>query len=220
MARPQKVQVNTKQIGLEFQKQFWAKPAGQNLAKGQAQVRVNNAHKKLKPMYETHPVTLELRAGADSERPSAFINYGGNRGNGNLFTFLGFYEGSDPLDQLDNMIYRKIIVPSASPRGLVYNFSIRIPSVEEAQQRTQNLPWTDASWVQLIENGLPNNIMHYVVFPEGATSSRSNKGLQIESMNLQSDFAPVPYISELVDNFNKELSRQFGSSQLVRGSVN
>lgn len=219
MAAIPRVSINQKQVNLEFQKQFWSKPAGQNLAKGQAQVRVNNAHKKLKALYETHPVTLELRAGADSDKPSTYINYGGSRGQGNLFTFLGFYAGSDPLSSLDNMMYRKIIVPSSSPKKLAYNFTIRIPTIEEAEDRTQNLPWTDASWVQLIEGGLPNNIMHYVVFPEGSNSSRSTKALQIEGMDLSSDFGPVSYISELVNKFNEELSKQFGSSNLVKGNI-
>lgn len=205
--------VNKKNVELAFKRQFWSSQSGKNLALGQAQVRINPARRKFIEEYNKHPVTLELR---NKDGGSNTISYVGKRGTPNLFSFLGFDSGSDPLNILDQIVYLPRKARFAGLNGLVYSFSVPVPTEEEIHNAVENsfdgnIEWTSTAWTKLVDDGLPSNIANYVIFPEGIASSRSGNALQVAKINLSNNYSPPPYISKIVQVFNEELRRRFST---------
>ena len=119
---------------------------------------VNLEKERLLDEFMNNPITQEINAGPDSSDIS-----GVTRGKGNLFSFIGFPVGSNPIAPLFNLLTTSIgfnritkIKPSltaAQRLAMPFEFSLTTPSDTEIENYS-SVPWIPhRSWVAGIEDG-------------------------------------------------------------------
>jgi len=175
-------------------------PAMYNIAK-----RTFDAKKRgeLLGNFSNHSVTLEMEAGPAAS--SSFLP------KGNLYSFLGFHPDTDltgPIWDVLNDNTRLLNQATISRSGknrIRYNFQGVMPSVEDITSIAPNPPdWGEKSWVEYVEEGIPNFI-YYLFSQDGFGSqrnSRSGHGLQ-RSKQTSSPIKGIPYIKDLLNKFAK-----------------
>jgi hypothetical protein len=199
--------VNSVQFEKEFEKQFWSKPQAVGLVKGQAQRNVNVAQDAMIDEFENHAVTIELEAGVGSDNISNSISYTGpDLGKPNLFTFIGFDEGTNPVAKLRELLLAPIFVQVGRRTGLSYEINVFSPEEEDIEESTP-MPdaWTDGSWARGVEDASIPNIDAYLAIDE---KGRSGGGLQISGRKFKgfdSQLSPTPYVSEITNAFRNRL---------------
>jgi hypothetical protein len=147
--------------------------------------------------FENHPVTKEIESGADGSNSSGTLD-----GKGNLFSFIGFDAGSNPVEALKNYIKESFKIKnkgiSINDSKIKIDYEIKYPSLEELSSITP-MPWEGGnSWVLGIERGISgfSNYM-YKTF----NRSRSGKGLQSKKEVRTSSYRPVKYLSTIISKF-------------------
>lgn len=128
--------------------------------------------------FNNHTVTQEIEAGPLAE------NLSGTLTKGNLFSFIGFAEGSNPTsvirEILNEMFQISNIRPTAESRRIWFNLPDKKEILVAIWEKTP-LDWAPGrSWADGIENTL-SGLARYVYSPEGFNSedaSRSGTGLQ------------------------------------------
>lgn len=144
-----------------------------------------------------HPVTVEINAGPGSQNTSGTLG-----GQSNLFAFIGFGVGDDPikpiLDLLEKCKYRDA---GSSKNGIGIDFIVDLPEAEDIFQVTP-MPWaTGRSWARGIETGISG--LGYLL-NKGGKSSRSGVAIQTEKKVRSGKFKNVPYISALLKKYEKK----------------
>ena len=157
--------------------------------------------------YEENPITQQMYAGADNPG----INYPGGplKGIGNLFAFLGFPDGSDPAEDLRNLLDNYIRLQrnykvQKSPRGIIYTHIAQAPSKDEIFAATP-MSWTSRSWIKAIENGVGG----YQLYLRGyRTVSRSSGGFLSKNSPVRSgSFKNTSYFTKMYNKFITRLTR-------------
>lgn len=178
--------------------------AVQGLAFGAAKVIVNKTTEKfLRQDFDNHPVTKELAQPNPETKTSSFLPYG------NLFSFLGFYKGTDLISPIQEKIYygtNPINNPkfSSNKNKYIFSFPVHITSMAEIEdQKVAPHPpeWDSRSWVRVLEDGIPGfafYIYKKIGFPD-AVSSRSTTGLQKKRNQSFGSIGPIKYISSLLN---------------------
>ena len=166
----------------------------------------NDKFKKVKQRlmknFENHPGTQEISGGVSSPNISDSLG-----GYGNLFSFIGFQEGSSPIDEvkifLENSIKLKIQRRNKSHRRTIEKkCSINVPSVKDFSS-VARMPFEGGnSWIEMIERGM-SNFSNYM--NKKTKASRSGAGIQIEGRIRMDSSKPTMYMTELLDRFRKEL---------------
>jgi hypothetical protein len=151
-----------------------------------------------------HPVTLELKAGAsnpDTANISETLN-----GEGNLFGFLGFFQGQDPTFELEDLLSR-ISCERSSIRKNVIFYKITNYPTKKAIESASEMNWGKTSWALAIETGNFDGdaaLSHYI-FRSGA--GRSGAGIQVKGYEYSEErFQPRPYISEILEKFQDQVN--------------
>ena len=110
---------------------------------------LREAQREMLQQFESHPVTQEIDMGPDGYNSSGTLG-----GYGNLYSFIGFEEGMDPIAPI-RMLLKKALKIKNSPnshKSMITNFIIELPSKEEIFSATPN-PWASGrSWAEGIEN--------------------------------------------------------------------
>lgn len=170
----------------------------------QAQKEISKIKQELLEDYNDHPVTKELEAGADSENISQTLN-----GIGNLTTYIGFQEGSNPTEPVREKL--KTITLNSKGRvsnndsNLSFEFDVVAPSIEEIES-VGSLPFEQGnSWIKGIENGISG--FGAYIYGRMFKNSRSGKGLQGRRSFRQGDFRPVKYITEIMNEFYTKIKK-------------
>lgn len=142
------------------------------------------------------PVTKELLSGPQARNISGTLG-----GYGNLFTFIGFEAGADPVSPIIQLLEKtQIMFNGLSPRGTT-RIRIEMPSAKDIFAITP-LPWaTGVSWARGIEVGM-SGLGQYINKP--STFSRSGGGVQTNSRLRAGRFSNTPYISRFVNKWQKE----------------
>ena len=153
--------------------------------------------------FENHAVTQEINSGPSSKNLSGSLG-----GYGNLFSFIGFPQGSDPISEVRNLLNASIRVNAGkaqvSPKGISQRFSVRVPNVKDFSA-VGKMPYEGGnSWIEMIERGI-SNFSSYM--EKKSRASRSGSGIQIKGKIRMSSSTPTPYMSELLSKFRKELMR-------------
>lgn len=169
--------------------------------------------------FEMHPVTIEIDSGPNSSNTSGTLG-----GYGNLFTFIGFEDGENPLRQVRARLKETILRKTSYKNG-VFDFITTEPTKEELYSMTP-LPWISGqrSWMDGIETGLSG--LGFYLYKEGKSISKSRSGPAIQlkggkksesafgsnttggAIGLQrSRYQRVSYISSILRNFNKSIDR-------------
>lgn len=150
--------------------------------------------------FETHSVTRELSGG-----PSA-SNATNSLPEGNLFGFIGFDSGADPVSGIRKLLSSTEIYIKRRRMGqfgFIWTYLITSPSLKDLYSVTP-LPWANgASWLRELEGrGIPNlgQYMHKRI-----PSSRSGAGFQ-NSRRSAGGRLKIPYVKQILMDFEKKLN--------------
>lgn len=153
--------------------------------------------------FENHPITQEIKSG-----PAASNSSGTLGGVGNLFSFIGFNSGSNPIQKVTEYIKRSIKIKkeSISIRNskIKIDYKINYPNIQELSSITP-MPWEGGnSWLLGIEKGISgfSNYM-YKIF----NKSRSGTGLQTDNKIRSGSFKPTKYMSSIINNFINSVNK-------------
>jgi len=140
-----------------------------------------------------HPITVEIMAGPDAPNISGTLG-----GRGNLFSFIGFEEGDDPIKPILDLLYSSFVqFNGITPTGIVS--SVFIPTADEIFNETP-MPWaTGRSWTFGIERGISG--LGWYLNQSGA--GRSGGGLQASQQIAAAKFKNTQYISALLNKYTK-----------------
>lgn len=201
------ISIRAKIISAAKKKQFIG------IAKTNANTRFIFAEQKLLEDFDNHVVTKELNPENANQEGSELIDHG------NLFSFIGFPEGSHPAQDLRDYLKENIEMseqPKITDNGrntIYYSFKVSAPSMTQINNEEEFATpdnWRSTSWIDIIENGVSNAV--YYIFAGGEDNadkfrevgSRSGWGLQSKRKRSEGgSFTPKKYISELLADFRK-----------------
>ena len=165
-----------------------------------AEIKLKKEKEILLTKFESHPVTREIIAGPDSENISGTL-----AGYGNLFSFIGFSQTSNPVSPVRRMLSQMIKIKDirkSAGKNVKMNIKIQIPEIEDFRD-VAPMPWEPGrSWVEGIERGI-SGFSYYI--NSNRPSSRSGKGIQTEKRIRIMAFKNIKYMSEMIRNFSKNL---------------
>ena len=149
--------------------------------------------------FRDHKVTQEILSGPGSDNPSGTLT-----GRGNLFTFIGFPEASDPINSLYYALERGITMNKTpqvtkQKKGAIYRFKVFIPNNQDFIN-VAPMPWERGrSWVTGVEKGISG--LSYYIYKQ-VDAARSGRGVQTSSPYIAGlTFRRVPYLSQLLGKF-------------------
>jgi hypothetical protein len=145
------------------------------------------------------PVTREISAGPNGRNISGTLG-----GYGNLFSFIGFEKGHDPIQPIINLLNQTTYnISRASTRGEI-KVGITLPSKGQIFQVTP-MPWAPGiSWAQRIEVGM-SGLGEYL--NTSSSSSRSGTGIQSGKKARSGRFTNTKYISHFITKWQKIFSK-------------
>lgn len=148
--------------------------------------------------FRNHPVTIEIKGGIASSNISGTLE----GGSGNLFSFIGFDKGSDPIQPIEELLQSTTFkVEGLFKKRII--FSVSMPSAKDIFEATP-MPWANGrSWTKGIETGI-SGLGYYLLVDNG--SSRSGIGIQSprQVRKKGSRFKNVKYISNLINMYAEE----------------
>lgn len=151
---------------------------------------------KVLQAFESHPITQELEGGASASNTSNTLG-----GYGNLFTFIGFDSGSDPISPIRSLLAKSIKIVSLRKKRNVLSLQLKfsVPSREEIEAVTPS-PWSSDSWVEAVERGM-SGLGRYLYSSDKNRFRTSRSGGGIEAageIRGPSSSSPDPYISQIL----------------------
>ena len=149
--------------------------------------------------FLTHPVTLEIKSG-----PSGFNISGTLGGVSNLFAFIGFPEGSDPINPILDILEKIEYKDNEQSKSGGWIYTVIMPKSADIFAQTP-MPWAEGrSWARGIESGI-SGLGHLINRDSG--SSRSGAALQVKNKIRGGKYKPTAYISRLINKYNKQFSK-------------
>lgn len=146
--------------------------------------------------FLTDPVTIELLEGAGASNISGTLG-----GISNLFAFIGFNSGEQPISPILKMLEGTQIIykQEIRQRGIGVEFEVSLPTAEDIFMVTP-LPWASGrSWAEGIERGLSG--LGYLL---RKSDGRSGAAIQSRVKKVRSGrFQNRPYISSLIKRYRK-----------------
>ena len=170
------------------------------------------AHHKLMKDFESHPVTKELKSGANAK------NISGTLPEGNLFGFIGFEEGDDPVNEIEILLARaNILIKNRKfgSSGFIWTYAVNIPSLSDLYKVTPS-PWAKgASWLQQIEGrGMPN--LGQYMYTQSPPAGRSGAGIQ--SGRKAGGTLRIKYIKPLLNDFEENINNMSGGTRISKSN--
>jgi hypothetical protein len=148
--------------------------------------------------FMNHPITQEIQGGISATNSSGTLN-----GITNLYSFIGFDEGTDPIRPIEELLkksnYRVLFNNRSAEATVIFD----IPTAAQIFEITP-MPWAiGRSWARGIETGI-SGLGYYL---KKTKNSRSGLGVQSTSQQVRSGvmFKNSKYISDLINRFNKQL---------------
>lgn len=167
-----------------------------------AQKSLEQAQKETLVEFNSHPVTSEIEAGPRSENLSGTLG-----GYGNLFSYIGFNQGSDPIDTLRDFLIKTPRVFKSSKfvkrsSSVEFTFRMQIPTLDQMEALAPS-PYEGRSWLRGVERGI-SGLGYYLHSRSGQLSgSRSGYGLQADNRLRAMTFKPIRYMSSILTKFRK-----------------
>ena len=151
--------------------------------------------------FLTHPVTQEIKAGPSANNISGTLN-----GYGNLFSYIGFYDGDDPIQPILEEFQKSTVVFSRLiDGGAVWN--IYIPAKQDIWD-VSPMPWAEGrSWAKGIETGISG--VGYYLYSKRIDPETSRSGTAVQTTNKigRPRFKNIKYISEILSKYEKKISQ-------------
>jgi hypothetical protein len=148
--------------------------------------------------FNSSSITKEIESGPSAANISNTLG-----GIGNLFSFIGFRDSDNPIEELRDFIKNNFRL-SKKRKSTSISFEIEYPNLNKIKNITR-MPWeTGNSWAIGIERGISgfSNYM-YKKFVEG----RSKEALQTKNRIRNNSFKPTNYISSMINNFVKNIEK-------------
>ena len=170
------------------------------LVQSQARNIVRQAFEKLKTKmiaeFLAHPVTREIEGGINASNVSGTLG-----GITNLYSFIGFNAGSNPIDPIEDLLLRTDIRFVKINKQTI-EFEVTLPESQEIFKATP-LPWAPGrSWAKGIESGL-SGLGYYL--KKSSSGSRSGLGVQTsQKVRKGVKFNNTKYISSFLKKYQKE----------------
>lgn len=163
---------------------------------------IEDQFEKIKDKYIdeflNHPVTQEIKGGISASNISGTLN-----NITNLYSFIGFDEGTDPIEPIEQLLeksnYRIMYNSNSGESTVIFD----IPTAAQIFAITP-MPWAvGRSWARGIETGI-SGLGYYL---KKVKNSRSGLGIQstIEQARTGASFKNTKYISDLINRFSKDL---------------
>ena len=166
--------------------------------------------------FDEHPVTQEIQAGPKSQSLSGILKgiKGRSGQSGNLFSFIGFTEGSNPTKEVRNALNRYSVAGMFKGKKdvntkngtVTFHFPAYLPSSDEIEEIavSSSPDWMGGrSWIHGIENGF-DNLKYYLYRRKGFgpnANSLSGTGLQVKTIhNPSGKFKTTPYTTPILAN--------------------
>ena len=125
--------------------------------------------------FNQHPVTAEIEAGPRAENLSGTLG-----GYGNLYSYIGFNQGSNPVDTLRDFLTKrpKVFKTSRfvkSQSSAEFRFRVQLPTFAEMEALSPS-PYEGRSWIKGVERGI-SGLGYYLHSTSGQLAgSRSGFG--------------------------------------------
>lgn len=160
---------------------------------------------KLLANFNEHPVTQEIELGNGAPNISRTLG-----GYGNLFTFLGFEEESNPIKIVRDYLSRDLRMQktrvTSSAKGVTVYFKVETPGIRELAGLTQ-LSHLGRSWVTGIEQGKIDGFQYYLNRWRKMRGSRSGRGIQIDTKLRNKSLRPTKYIDHMLKKFRSSIEK-------------
>lgn len=170
-----------------------------------AERTVANALEILEEQIRQHPISKELKAGPSKK--SNFLAYG------DLFSFIGFQDGRDPVEELIDFLVENIAIKDSKEviDGIGLNiyktYTVGIPdrSLFEKDERTKMNEWEMGnSWPYAIEEGISGFGFYQPLY--NPPLGRSKGGIQLDLKTPRdAEYQPQKYISLFLSEFLKNI---------------
>lgn len=159
---------------------------------------LENNKRELINEFNQHPVTKEIEAGPSANNMSGTLG-----GRGNLFSFIGFNIGDNPIEPIRSML-KSIKLNSSSGKisGNKIEFKVIMPEDSEFESASK-MPWESGrSWLYDIERSISglSNYLYGKFF-----NSRSESGIQSEKNVNSATFRSVKYFASMMAKFKAKL---------------
>jgi len=183
-----------------------------------ATIKLDKAVRRFKESVENHPVSAEIAGGPEEENLSGTLG-----GYGNLFSYIGFENGSDPIGEVLDLIdqhrlsaskrVRKLSTSGKGgpKRGVRFEFSWRVVGMSKSklfQSTRSTVPWMGKSWLSGIESGISGLGQYLWDEDFYFDQSRSGTGVQVKNRLRSGGYRPVSYISALYNKFSRNIRRK------------
>lgn len=187
--------VNKKDLNLEISKLRII----QRKARQIAEKKLEESKAILINEFSSHPVSQEISAGPNSNNKSGTLG-----GYGNLFSFIGFSAGEDPVGGWINIIKNRIKINKTQKNiGENITYSFGITGITDTELNQARMPWEGGrSWIIAIERGI-SGFSFYVSKALG----RSGGGIQSNNKIRGGNYSAVSYWSKMWRNFTKNLDK-------------
>lgn len=154
--------------------------------------------------FDRHIITQEIEAGPNAVNMSGTLD-----GYGNLFSFIGFYDGSNPTEQLRNLLDSATDFRQTVCRNRAWYFRVTLPT-QDAIAKASPMPWEEGnSWAFAVESYI-SGLSHYLY--KRWAGSRSGMGAQLPYEYLEDiTFSGRPYISEILRSFRERIGKHASS---------
>jgi len=161
--------------------------------------------------FESHPITQEIKDGVSAENISNTIA-GVNGETTNLFSFIGFEEGSDPIEPIYDFLRegnpngpKMKYIRGSQIDNLVFDFTFQPPDIQAIYDATP-MPWAGGiSWADRIEKGIPG-IGSFL--SKLGIKSRSGGGIQTKSpLRRGARFQNTSYLSGIFSRFLSNIKK-------------
>ena len=151
--------------------------------------------------FLNHPVSMEIKGG-----PSASNLSGVTSGYGNLFSFIGFEKGSDPIEDLRKGLSLLTQLRKRKYEKLNWIFTVKLPDLNSLTPYSP-MPWqSGASWAIEIEKGL-SGLQNYLNRKNGIAKSKSGTGIQVKNNIREVTASRKKYLSKIFGDFVKDFRK-------------
>lgn len=168
------------------------------------QAKIDAEQERMVDEFEDHPVSQEIWAGNTAENSTGLLG-----GYGNLFSFIGFDESSDPISPIAQILRRRInfVVKRTNDYG-GFTVTIDIPSKEQIDS-TSEVEWLKGrSWIDGIEKGLAGLNRYLYDEDYGFENSLSGTGVQSKNhIRTGVTYKRTTYVTKIIRDFKNRLTR-------------
>ena len=180
-----------------IQKEIFNNRAVKKMVRDIVQEEVEKEKALFQQDFESHPVTQELDGGENASNISGTLG-----GYGNLFSFLGFNQGTNPTAPVKFLIQRITLDRNIQATGNGFKVRVNVPSKDDFGA-VSRLPFEGGrSWLLDIERGISG--LGAYLYGRFA-SSRSGTGIQSKYNYANKRFRNVKYFSGMYTKFLRRL---------------